>query len=47
MEDAAPEVAADRITSQVVKLGQRYYPSEFAFPLRTSFRSWNVHCHSP
>ncbi|KAK7694765.1 hypothetical protein QCA50_001953 [Cerrena zonata] len=34
MEDAAPEVSADRITSQVVKLGQRYYPSEFAFPLR-------------
>ncbi|CCM05199.1 uncharacterized protein FIBRA_07408 [Fibroporia radiculosa] len=29
-----PETATDRIISQVVPLGQRFYPSESAFPLR-------------
>ncbi|CAL1695590.1 unnamed protein product [Somion occarium] len=34
IDDVEPEVAADRIFSTVVPLGQRFYPSEFAFPLR-------------
>jgi len=34
IDGADPEVAADRIISRVVPLGQRFYPSESAFPLR-------------
>lgn len=34
MEGAEPEVAADRIQSKVQPLGQRFYPSVSAFPLR-------------
>ncbi|KAL1952061.1 hypothetical protein VTO73DRAFT_1210 [Trametes versicolor] len=33
-EDAEPKVAADRIVSKVIPLGQRYYPSDGAFPLQ-------------
>ena len=31
-----PEVAADNILSKVLPLGQRFYPSDCAFPLRKS-----------
>ncbi|TFY65154.1 hypothetical protein EVJ58_g2157 [Rhodofomes roseus] len=34
IDDADTDVAADRIVSKVVPLGQRFYPSESAFPLR-------------
>ncbi|KAH8099410.1 nucleoporin [Cristinia sonorae] len=34
MEGVEPEVAADRIQSKVQSLGQRFYPSVSAFPLR-------------
>ncbi|EIN14134.1 nucleoporin [Punctularia strigosozonata HHB-11173 SS5] len=33
-EDGPPDVAADRIVSKTTPLGQRFYPSESAFPLR-------------
>ena len=36
MEGVDPKVAADRIVTKVIPLGQRYYPSESAFPLRKS-----------
>jgi nuclear pore complex protein Nup155 len=29
-----PQVIGDRIIAKVVPLGQRFYPSESAFPLR-------------
>jgi len=32
--EADPQVVADRIIAKVVPLGQRFYPSESAFPLR-------------
>ena len=32
-----PNDAADRLVSKVVPLGQRFYPSECAFPLRKCF----------
>ncbi|KZT06007.1 nucleoporin [Laetiporus sulphureus 93-53] len=34
IDGVEPKVAADRIVSKVVSLGQRFYPSESAFPLR-------------
>ncbi|OCH96059.1 nucleoporin [Obba rivulosa] len=34
IEGLDPQVAADRIVSKVVPLGQRFYPSDSAFPLR-------------
>ncbi|EMD42139.1 hypothetical protein CERSUDRAFT_90739 [Gelatoporia subvermispora B] len=34
LDGADPQVAADRIVSKVVPLGQRFYPSDSAFPLR-------------
>ncbi|KAI0670007.1 nucleoporin [Trametes maxima] len=34
IEGAEPKVAADRIVAKVIPLGQRYYPSESAFPLQ-------------
>ncbi|OSD03533.1 nucleoporin [Trametes coccinea BRFM310] len=34
IEGAEPKVAADRIMAKVIPLGQRYYPSESAFPLQ-------------
>ncbi|KAI0963698.1 hypothetical protein AcW1_000705 [Taiwanofungus camphoratus] len=34
LDGASPEVGADRIISKVVPLGQRFYPSDSAFPLR-------------
>lgn len=36
MEGVEPQVAADRIQSKVQPLGQRFYPSTSAFPLRES-----------
>lgn len=33
-EDVDPSTTADLIISRVVPLGQRFYPSESAFPLR-------------
>jgi nuclear pore complex protein Nup155 len=32
--DSDPQAAADRIISKVIPLGQRFYPSQSAFPLR-------------
>ncbi|KAI0374276.1 nucleoporin [Pilatotrama ljubarskyi] len=34
IEGVEPKVAADRIVAKVIPLGQRYYPSESAFPLQ-------------
>ncbi|KAI0662717.1 nucleoporin [Cubamyces menziesii] len=34
VEGVDPKVAADRIVTKVIPLGQRYYPSESAFPLQ-------------
>jgi len=34
IEDCDAEVAADRLVSKIVPLGQRFYPSPSAFPLR-------------
>ena len=34
IEGVDAKVAADRIMARVVTLGQRFYPSESAFPLR-------------
>lgn len=34
-ENADPSTTADLIIARVVPLGQRFYPSESAFPLRT------------
>jgi hypothetical protein len=45
MEDGSPDVVADRIVSKTIPLGQRFYPSESAFPLRKQF-SWPVTNHS-
>lgn len=36
-EDTDPSTTADLIISRVVPLGQRFYPSESAFPLRMFF----------
>lgn len=35
--DADAQTNADRIIAKIVPLGQRFYPSESAFPLRESF----------
>lgn len=32
--DTDPQATADRIISKVIPLGQRFYPSQSAFPLR-------------
>jgi nuclear pore complex protein Nup155 len=37
--DADAQINADRIISKIVPLGQRFYPSESAFPLRECLRS--------
>ena len=37
IEGVDAKVAADRIMGRVIPLGQRYYPSESAFPLREYF----------
>lgn len=36
LDGVEPKVGADRIMSRVVPLGQRFYPSDSAFPLRKS-----------
>lgn len=36
--DADAQTNADRIISKIVPLGQRFYPSESAFPLREYLR---------
>lgn len=36
IENVDAKIAADRIMAKVVPLGQRFYPSESAFPLRKS-----------
>jgi hypothetical protein len=35
-DDADPQTNADRIIAKIVPLGQRFFPSESAFPLRES-----------
>ncbi|THH00942.1 hypothetical protein EW026_g1653 [Hermanssonia centrifuga] len=34
LEDTEPKVGADRLMSKIIPLGQRFYPSESAFPVR-------------
>lgn len=37
LEGVDPSGAADRLVAKVIPLGQRFYPSECAFPLRKCF----------
>lgn len=37
LEGVDPREAADRLVAKVIPLGQRFYPSECAFPLRECF----------
>ena len=37
LEGVDPSEAADRLVAKVIPLGQRFYPSECAFPLRKCF----------
>lgn len=34
LKDVIPEVAADQLIAKVVPIGQRFYPSDAAFPVR-------------
>lgn len=42
MEGDDPEADADRIRAKVVPLGQRFYPSESAFPLSPCYLPYSI-----